>query len=483
MIFSVAIVGKANVGKSTLFNALASKKFAIKFDRPGITRDRKEVVVNLFGKKVKLFDTAGLEKVGQDKRFKYESPVSDKQEGFKEAEMHQKMIEQSIKAIELANCVLFVVDCRNGISEEDFYFAKIARQKNKKILLVANKCESMKNVIADQNDLMKFGFGEPVFASAEHRIGFDEILSFIKSHMPEDAEEVRDEPSLNVQITILGRPNVGKSTLMNSILKEERVITGDKAGITRDAIAIETTFAGLDIKLIDTAGVRRNNKKDEIELLSIEETKRSLRLSHIAIVLIDATLPFPKQDIKLACDVANEGRVPIIVINKWDLIDRAVQDEFKKNVEDDAKYLMPLIQKPLFVYISAKTGFGISALGRAINEANLNWNSRVKTAALNKWCEIRLKQNPPPHHNGKAVKVKYITQIKSRPPTFLVFVNVSDGIPESYRRYVANSIAKDFSLHSTPIRVDFTSSGGSNPHVDRATDFAKTKVGGKRKKF
>lgn len=471
--FSIAIVGKANVGKSSLFNLLARKKLAIKHDRPGITRDRKEAKITLFGHDVVLIDTAGLEYLGQDRRFKYETPLRDHKEAAVEADMHKQMIEQSISAIKMADCVLFVIDGKHGVAEEDYYFAQIARRNNKHILLVINKSENDQSQISPA-EYYKFGFGEPIHVSAEHNLGIGEILTFVSAQMERVSDRLNEEDRLRkalneedrIHVAIIGRPNTGKSTLMNAMLGEDRVITGDKAGITRDAISVDFTFFDTHIKLIDTAGIRKSTNKDGIEKLSVHESMRSMRLAHVVLIMVDATMPFPKQDIKIACEVIKEFRIPIIVINKWDLLADHEKTTFKEDIKKDTSYLVPGLVEPCFVYISAKTSYGFANLHKSIVKLYDNWNTRIKTSALNKWCELRLKQNPPPYYKGRSVKIKYITQIKTRPPAFIVFASNKDAIKASYIRYISNSIAKDFNLTGIPFKVEIRDGSGSNPYSD-----------------
>jgi GTP-binding protein len=472
MPFQIAIVGKTNVGKSTLLNMLARKKFAITSNEPGVTRDRKEVKTEIAGRQVILVDTAGLEAIGKTRRYRHAKEQKDHVEAKKEEEMYAQMIDQSLRAIALSNIILFVVDALNGVTEEDYYFADIARKSGKKVVLVINKAENQKKIAISSKEIYKFGFEESIFTSAEHAIGITEILLLLKREINLVSSQLEEEEKLEkelagsrIHIAIIGRPNAGKSTLVNQILGEERVITGDKAGITRDAISIDFEIHGRAVKLVDTAGIRKNNDKEGLEKLSIYETLRALRLAHVGILLIDASEPFVGQDLSLAGDILREGRILIITINKADLLSEPEIEAMKKQMSDEIGRLVRDVVSPQFCVISAKTGDGLQNLYKTIFRLYESWNTKIKTNALNNWLKQRVAHNPPPLLNGKQVKIKYITQTKIRPPSFVVFANMKDGISVSYLRYLANCLIKDFNLHG--ILARFTARETENPFANK----------------
>jgi GTP-binding protein len=475
MPFQIAIVGKTNVGKSTLLNMLARKKFTITSNEPGVTRDRKEVKTEIAGRSVILVDTAGLEAIGKTRRYRHAKEQKDHIEAKKEEEMYSQMIEQSLRAIQLSNIILFVVDALNGVTEEDYYFADIARKSGKKVILVINKAENERKISISSKEIYKFGFEETIFTSAEHAIGITDILLLLKreiylvSKQLEEEEKIeKDLAGSRIHIAIIGRPNAGKSTLVNKILGEDRVITGDKAGITRDAISIDFELLGKPVKLVDTAGIRKNNDKEGLEKLSVYETLRALRLAHIGLLLIDATEPFVGQDLSLAGDILREGRILIIVINKADLFHEAEIEEMKKQMSAEIGKLVRDVVSPQFCVISAKTGDGLYNLYKTIFRLYEAWNTKIKTNALNNWLKQRVSHNPPPLLNGKQVKIKYITQTKIRPPSFVVFTNMKDGISISYLRYLANSLIKDFGLNG--ILARFTARETENPYSNKGSE-------------
>lgn len=493
MPFQIAIVGKTNVGKSTLLNMLARKKFAITSNEAGVTRDRKEIRTEIAGRKVTLVDTAGLEQIGKTRRYRHAKENKDFTEGKKEEDMYEQMIEQSMRAIKLSDCILFVVDALHGVTEEDYFFADIARKQGKKVILVINKAENEKKLSITSKEIYKFGFEDFIFTSAEHAIGIKDIIQLLKQEIEkvdkrlEEEEKIENELAGNrIHIAIIGRPNAGKSTLVNQILGEDRVITGEKAGITRDTISIDFTLSGRPVKLVDTAGIRKNNDKEDLETLSIYETVRALRLAHVALLLIDAQEPFVVQDLTLAGDILKEGRILIIVINKADLLQEDELDAFKKQMEEGINGLIKDVVAPNFAIISAKTGQGLQNLYKTIFKLYEAWNTKIKTNALNNWLKQRVAQNPPALLKGKEVRLKYITQTKIRPPTFVVFSNREEGVSRSYLRYLANSLVKDFGL--TGILVRFGVRQMDNPYLDGTRQKAepgkrKPKIGTPRKKI
>lgn len=471
MPFQVAIVGKTNVGKSTLLNMLARKKFAITSNEAGVTRDRKEVKTEIAGMPVILVDTAGLEQIGRTRRYRHAKTQEDRIEAEKEALMYEQMIEQSLRAIKIADIILFVIDALNGVTEEDYYFAEIARKSGKKVILVINKSENEKKISITSKEIYKFGFENSIFTSAEHAIGINDIILLLKKEILQVSKRLEEEEKIakelagnRIHIAIIGRPNVGKSTLVNQILGEDRVITGDKAGITRDAISIDFTLMGRAVKLVDTAGIRKNNAKENLEKLSIYETSRALRLAHVALLLVDASEPFVRQDLSLAGDILKEGRILIITINKADLLSESELYDFKKEIEKELSFIVRDVVAPQFAIISAKNGEGLPNLYRTIFKLYETWNTKIKTNALNNWLKLRVGKNPPPLLNGKEVKIKYITQTKIRPPTFIIFTNRKDGISTNYLRYLSNSLIKDFELNGIIARISVRMT--ENPYVN-----------------
>lgn len=470
MPFQIAIVGKTNVGKSTLLNMLARKKFAITSNEAGVTRDRKEIKTEIGGRKVILVDTAGLEVLGKTKRYRHAKEQKDYKEAKKEEEMYGQMIEQSMRAMNLSDIIIFVIDALNGVTEEDYFFADIARKTGKKVILVVNKAENERKISVNSKELYKFGFESQIFTSAEHAIGITDILLLLKKEIEKHSKKLEEEEKIEnelagvrMHIAVIGRPNAGKSTLVNQILGEERVITGDKAGITRDAISIDFELLGRPVRLVDTAGIRKNNDKEGLEKLSIYETSRSLRLSHVAVLLIDASEPFVVQDLKLAGEILKEGRILAIAINKSDLLTDDELDEMKRQIEAEISRLIREVVSPSVCIISAKTGEGLQNLYRTIFRLYEAWNTKIKTNALNNWIKQRVAQNPPALLNGKQVKVKYIAQSKIRPPSFVIFVNRKEGITVQYLRFLANSLVKDFGLGGIVVR--FSARETENPYV------------------
>ena len=474
MPFQIAIVGKTNVGKSTLLNMLAKKKFSITSDQPGVTRDRKEVKTEIGGKKVILVDTAGLEALGKTKRYKHSKAHIDHKEAKKEEEMYAQMIEQGLRAMHLSNIILFVIDALHGVTEEDYYFAEIARKSGKKVILIVNKAENQNKIVITSKELYKFGFENTIFTSAEHAIGISDIILLLKKEILSFASQLEEEEiesqlaGERVHITVIGRPNAGKSTLVNKILGEDRVITGDKAGITRDAISIDFNLLNRPVKLIDTAGIRKNTDKEGLEKLSIYETSRALRLSHIGLLIIDSSDPFVGQDLSLAGDILKEGRILIIAMNKSDLFDEPEIEAMKKQIEAELSKLVRDVVAPQFCIMSAKEGDGLYDLYKTIFKLYEAWNTKIKTNALNNWLKQRVAQNPPPLLKGRTIKIKYITQTKIRPPSFTIFVNIKAGISFNYLRYLSNSLIKDFGLFGIIAR--FTARETENPYDKKSKE-------------
>ncbi len=443
MALTLAIVGRPNVGKSTLFNRLAGKKLAIVHDQPGVTRDRRVAGGRLGNIELKLIDTAGLE---------------DDEPGSLSA----RMKEQTLTAIDQADVALFLIDARAGVTAGDEIVAGILRKTGKPVILAANKCEGRSGE-AGIADAFRLGFGEAIALSAEHALGLSELedalAPFAEKSEPLETED-EDKP---LRLAIAGRPNVGKSSLFNSLLGEERALTGPEAGITRDAIAVEWETGERKILLHDTAGLRKKARAagHTIEQLSIASTLDAIRFADCVIILIDATQPFEQQDLKIADLIANEGRAAVFAINKWDLIED--RNKTLKELREKLDRLLPQLSGASLVTVSALTGQGIDRLMKAVFEAGRIWNTRVSTAALNRFLEDALSRHPPPAIKGRRVRVRYMTQPKSRPPTFALFGNQLSALPESYLRYLTNELRKAFGLKGTPIR--FLLRGSKNPYA------------------
>jgi GTP-binding protein len=490
----VAIVGRANVGKSTLFNKLAGGKFAIVKDEPGITRDTKELACKLSGLNFILIDTAGLENIPKGSLPKFVRGIQDKKQSNFESQMYEQMIEQSIKAIETADLCFFMIDGRVGVSDDDFHFCRIAKRLCGNVKLLINKTESDKRLNITDAELYKLGLGKPCYIAAEHSLGFGDIYEAIKQASlainegkteeeiaaeiceleaegiaqqslseVEEARSADKDDFHRLHIAIIGRPNAGKSTLINTMLGYNRLITGDKAGITRDAISVKIAHRNYDIKLTDTAGLRkalriqgggRVSGEEVTEKLSAEETLRTLRLCNIAVLLIDVTEPFVVQDLVLASKVCKEGRNLIIAMNKIDKLTEEQLDEVKYKLTHAIGDLVPNLHNPSIILTSGKQGLGTRRIIPESIRLYENWNKRVKTSVLNEWLKAAESIQRPKMINGRQTRLKYITQIKTRPPTFKLYVNLTEGINDSYLRFLSKRIAKDFGIEGVPIRID-----------------------------
>ncbi len=466
----IAVVGKTNVGKSTIINILAGKKFNLTKDTPGVTRNRKEVMTEILGIHTILIDTAGLERVSGriDPLLIKNQDINN--EKF-EIEMHKQMLEQAMIAIKQSDMILFVIDAKTGLSEQDFHFANFVQKQRKKTILLVNKAERKHDMSISEKQAMSLGFGEGILVSAEHNIGIVDVKSEILQFYKENEEEFQEYQELCknsdlsqfMHICILGRPNVGKSTLFNKILGEDRSIVGDKSGITRDAIATYTKFNGRDVKLIDTAGLQRHTKADALERSSNLETRRALRLTHIAIVIVDATIGIIGQDLQIITQVAQEGRPLIIALNKIDLLKDDKKDVIEK-INQKIENACIEVTNPSIVEISAKSGQNINMIFTQVIKLYDSWNSKIQTAPINQWLSQRVAMHSPPKFKGKDTKLKYITQTKIRPPTFVIFSNTRD-IHQSYMRYLRNCLAKDFNLNSIPLRFKVETS--KNPFAGK----------------
>ncbi|MGC8534662.1 MAG: ribosome biogenesis GTPase Der [Rhizomicrobium sp.] len=445
---SVAIIGRPNVGKSTLFNRLAGRRLAIVHDTPGVTRDRQEAEIELDGMTVRLVDTAGFE-MGPD------------------GSLAQRMTLQSRLAIAEADVCLFVIDGREGITAGDETIALSLRRSGKPVILVVNKCESR----ASQGGFAEaygLGFGEPIAVSAEHGLGVGELFEQLQALLPRppqvNDEEASEGTIKPLRIALVGRPNVGKSSLFNRLIGSERALTGPEAGITRDAIAAPWQIAGRPVLIYDTAGMRKKARVagKTLEELAVGSSLGAIRFAECVVLIMDATHPFEKQDLTIADLIAREGRAIVFALNKWDLLSdpQGKLKEFRQNLDA----ALPQVSGAPLVAISARTGEGLERLGTAIEAADAAWNHRVTTAQLNRFLEEALARHPPPAIHGRRVRIRYMTQPKARPPSFALFGTQLKALPESYLRFLAHGLREAFALEGTPIRFMLRTS--KNPFAD-----------------
>jgi GTP-binding protein len=448
MSFTVAIVGRPNVGKSTLFNRLAGRRLALVDDQPGLTRDRREAETEIGNYTITLIDTAGLETGSEG--------------------LTSRMREQTEAAIEQADLILFLIDARAGVIGADEMFAELVRASGRPVVLAANKSEG-RAAEAGFYEAFELGLGEPLAISAEHGIGVGEVWEAIEQACEEAAGRAGDEESAEedegphaLRIAIVGRPNVGKSTLVNGLLGEERMITGPEAGITRDAIASEMEWAGRPLRLFDTAGLRRKVRvAGKAEELSVGDTLKAIRFAEVVILLLDADQPFEKQDLQIASLIAQEGRALVIAVNKWDLV--VERDKRRNELREACQRLLPQVKGVALVPVSAMSGKGLDKLMQAVLAADELWNRRIPTRALNKWLEAVTDSHPPPAASGRRIRLRYMTQANARPPTFVVFCSQPRGLPTSYSRYLVNGLRESFDLPGVPIRLNMRK--GKNPYA------------------
>ena len=455
--FTVAIVGRPNVGKSTLFNRLAGKRLALVDDTPGVTRDWRAAPAHLPGLDFTIVDTAGLE---------------DRADDSLEARMNR----QSQQAVSRADVMLFVIDGRAGVTPLDRHFADMLRRSGLPVILVANKCEGSSSSSA-LLEAYELGLGEPVPISAEHGQGLSDLAEALYPFAPPVAQVEPDDapPAMPtgdaaseddggvLQLAIIGRPNVGKSTLLNALVGEERVLTGPEAGMTRDAIAVEWQWGGRRIRLVDTAGMRRRARvENKVEKLAVADALRVIRLAQVVVLVLDGAAILDKQDLTIARMVADEGRALVIAVNKWD----AVEDRQAalRQLSDRLETSLQQVKGLPTVTISARNGQKLDELMQAVLDIYRIWNRRVPTAELNRWLSHALEAHPPPLVEGKRVKIRYMTQVKSRPPTFALFTSQPTALPESYSRYLANGMREAFGLHGVPLRLTLRK-GSKNPYV------------------
>lgn len=453
----IAIVGRPNVGKSTLFNRLVGRRLALTDDQPGVTRDLRENDARLGPLKFIAIDTAGLEAANDES-------------------LAGRMRRLSEHAVEMADIVFFVIDARAGITSVDQEFAGILRKSQKPILLLANKCEG-RAADAGFYEAFSLGLGDPIAISSEHGEGMGDLQTRLEVlYLEREAEFLKNTPqtevavdeaieSRDIQIAVVGRPNAGKSTLINKIIGSERLLTGPEAGITRDAISVQTIWNDQAFRIWDTAGMRKKARVNEkLEKLSVADGLRAVRFAEVVIVLIDAAIPFESQDLKIADLAEREGRAVVFAVNKWDL-EEARQEKLKSLQEAVLRHLPQLKGAPL-VTVSAATGRGLARLQNAILSAHDIWNKRVSTALLNEWLAAMIIAHPPPAPNGRRIRLRYITQVKTRPPSFVVMCSRPDQLPASYSRYLVNGLREDFGLYGTPIRLSMRSQSDKNPYKD-----------------
>jgi GTP-binding protein len=444
MPFTIAIIGRPNVGKSTLFNRLVGQKLALVDDEPGVTRDRREGAARLGDLEFTVIDTAGLD------------------EGAK-GSLTARMQEQTETAIALADALMFVIDARIGLTPNDRAFADFARRANKPVVLVANKAEGKHGELGAMESYA-LGLGDPVQISAEHGEGLSDLYDALRVLMPEpvgEGEEFDDDDVIAseeelatrpIRVAIVGRPNAGKSTLINHLLGEERLLTSAEAGTTRDSISVEVTWKDRDFRVFDTAGLRRRSRIEEkLEKLSVSDALRAIRFAEVVVLMMDAQNKFEEQDLRIADLIEREGRALVIAVNKWDLM--GGKANLVAALRTEADHWLPQVKGMPIVAVSGLMGEGIDRLMTSIEQAYAVWNKRVLTASLNRWFEQAVDANPPPAVSGRRLKLNYITQAKARPPSFVLFCSRADAVPQSYLRYLVNSMREVFELPGTPVRI------------------------------
>jgi GTP-binding protein len=458
MDFTVAIVGRPNVGKSTLFNRLVGRRLALVDDQPGVTRDRRAGHARLGDLAFTVIDTAGLDEA---------TPES----------LAGRMQTQTKAAIEGADAILFLIDARAGPTPLDGAFADLVRRSGKPAILVANKSEGRSGA-SGALDAYRLGLGDPVAISAEHGEGLSELYDALCAALPlataapaqdddrDDEGEGGETPEVPhpIRIAVVGRPNTGKSTLINRLIGEERLLTGPEAGITRDAIAVDLDWHGKHFRVHDTAGLRRKSRIEEkLEKLSVADALLAIRFAEVVIVLIDAERPFEEQDLRIADLVEREGRALVLGMNKWDTVENSA-GAFKQ-LRTDADRLLAQVPGVPIVAVSGATGAGLDRLMQAVLDAYAVWNRRVPTSALNRWLAAAMAAHPPPAVAGRRIRLDYVTQPKSRPPSFVLFLSRADAVPEIYRRYLINSLRESFDLPGTPVRLTLREK--KNPYAGR----------------
>ncbi|MBA97272.1 ribosome biogenesis GTPase Der [Sulfitobacter sp.] len=472
MSFTLAIVGRPNVGKSTLFNRLVGKKLALVDDQPGVTRDLREGAARLADLRFTVIDTAGLEEVTDDS-------------------LQGRMRRLTERAVDMADICLFMIDARVGVTPSDLVFADILRKKSAHVILAANKAEG-KAADAGVIEAYNLGLGEPIRLSAEHGEGLNDLYLQLMPIADGFAERAQtDQPDTDVdlteqeaelgdedapvpvptnakplQVAVVGRPNAGKSTLINQIMGEDRLLTGPEAGITRDAISLRTVWDDVPMRIFDTAGMRKKAKiQEKLEKLSVSDGLRAVKFAEVVVVLLDAEIPFEQQDLRIADLAEREGRAVVVAVNKWDL--ETDKQGKLKDLRESFERLLPQLKGAPLVTVSAKTGRGLDRLHQAIMRANDVWNRRITTAQLNRWLAGMMEAHPPPAPQGKRIKLRYMTQAKTRPPGFVVMCSHPDKVPESYNRYLVNGLRIDFDMPGTPIRLWMRGQSDANPYKGR----------------
>ncbi|ULB10261.1 ribosome biogenesis GTPase Der [Cereibacter azotoformans] len=471
MSFTLAIVGRPNVGKSTLFNRLVGKRLALVDDQPGVTRDLREGDARLIDLRFTVIDTAGLEEVTDDS-------------------LQGRMRRLTERAVEMADVCLFLIDGRVGVTPSDEVFADILRKKNAHVILGVNKAEGRAGD-AGAIEAWSLGLGEPVRLSAEHGEGMDDLYHILRPiaegfaeraaadapvvdvDVSEEEADLEADPDAHkptvkrpLQIAVIGRPNAGKSTLINKIIGEDRLLTGPEAGITRDAISVRSEWQGTPIRIFDTAGMRKKARiSDKLEKLSVADGLRAVRFAEVVVVLLDVEIPFEQQDLRIADFAETEGRAVVVAVNKWDL--EGEKQEKLAELKEMFDRLLPQLRGAPLVTVSAKTGRGLDRLHAAILKAHDIWNRRITTARLNSWLGAMVEAHPPPAPGGRRIKLRYMTQVKTRPPGFVVMCSHPDEMPDSYRRYLVNGLRDHFDMPGTPIRLTMRGQGDKNPFKER----------------
>lgn len=467
MTFTLAIVGRPNVGKSTLFNRLVGKRLALVDDQPGVTRDLREGAARLGDLRFVVIDSAGLELADDDS-------------------LQGRMRRLTERAVEEADICLFVIDARQGVTPADEIFADILRRKNAHVIVAANKAEGNAGEIGAM-EAWSLGLGEPLRISAEHGEGMDDLYRALVPLADEfEAKAALNAPEVDIdvaededddayqaptkakplQLAVIGRPNAGKSTLINKIIGEDRLLTGPEAGITRDAISVQTEFMGTPMRIFDTAGMRKRAKvTDKLEKLSVADGLRAVRFAEVIVVLLDVEIPFEQQDLRIADYAETEGRAVVVAANKWDL--EADKPHKLNELREAFERLLPQLKGAPLVTVSAKTGKGLDRLHAAILKAHAVWNRRVPTAKLNQFLTAMTEAHPPPAPGGRRIKLRYMTQVKTRPPQFVVMATHTDKLPDSYQRYLVNGLRETFDMPGTPIRLIFRDQGSKNPYKDK----------------
>jgi GTP-binding protein len=469
MSFTLAIVGRPNVGKSTLFNRLVGKRLALVDDQPGVTRDLREGEARLGDLRFTVIDTAGLEEATDES-------------------LQGRMRRLTERAVDMADVCLFLIDARAGVTPSDEVFADILRRRADHVILACNKSEGSA-ADAGVYESYGLGLGEPVRLSAEHGEGLNELYSLLapvaetfearaQADTPQVEVDVDEEGEVDpeapikptvdkpLQVAVIGRPNAGKSTLINKILGEDRLLTGPEAGITRDSISLTLDWEGMPTRIFDTAGMRKRAKvQDKVEKLSVADGLRAVKFAEVVVVLLDAAIPFEQQDLRIADLAEREGRAVVLAVNKWDV--ETEKQQKLRDLREAFERLLPQLRGAPLVTVSAKTGRGLDRLRAAVEKAHDVWNTRISTAQLNRWLTGMIEAHPPPAPGGRRIKLRYMTQAKTRPPGFVVMCSHPEKMPESYSRYLVNGLRDDFDMPGTPIRLHMRSQSSKNPYKNK----------------